>query len=84
MIHFTRHAEDKFEILRKHGLKISKRLITDSINTPDVIDKSRLPLLIAQKSLDRDHVLRVVYKIENNIKIVITFYPGRIKQYGKR
>jgi mRNA-degrading endonuclease RelE of RelBE toxin-antitoxin system len=83
MIHFTKHAGEKFNILKKHSLNISKQFIIETVNAPDQIDHSRLPLLIAQKSLDSTHVLRVVYKVEDNIRIIITFYPGGIKQYGK-
>jgi len=39
--------------------------------------------LIAQRKIDRDYVLRVVYKQEFGIIKVITFYPGRRKQYEK-
>ncbi len=35
------------------------------------------------RKIDRNHVLRVVYKQEFGIVKVITFYPGRIKQYEK-
>lgn len=63
MIYFTRHAEEKFDILKKHGLKISKHFVINTLNSPDAVDHSRLPLLIAQKYLDSQHVLRVVYKI---------------------
>jgi len=44
VIHFTKHAEEKFKILK-------------------------------------EHIFRVVYKKENNNKIIITFYPGRVKKY---
>ncbi len=50
---------------------------------PDLIDKSRLPLLIAQRKIGRNHVLRVVYKQEFGIIKIITFYPARKKQYEK-
>lgn len=84
MIYFTKHSEDKFEILKEHDFELSKETIIETLNNPDLIDRSRLPLLIAQKRINNNHVLRVVYKEENNAKIVITFYPGRIKQYGQQ
>ncbi|MBI3589058.1 MAG: DUF4258 domain-containing protein [Candidatus Liptonbacteria bacterium] len=83
MIIFTKHAENKFEILKRHQFPISKKLVTDALENPDLIDHSRQPLLIAQKKIDRDHVLRVVFKKELGNTKVITFYPGRIKQYEK-
>lgn len=81
MIHFTKHAREKFVILEKHEFRISKEKVVETITNPDKIDYSRSPLFIAQKDINSSHVLRVVYKVENNIKIIITFYPGRRKQY---
>ena len=82
MIYFTRHAQNKFFILQKHGIFISKNQVKRTIENPEHIDYSRLPLLIAQSRIDTSHILRVVYKQESDAKKVITFYPGRIKQYG--
>ena len=82
MIHFTRHAQDKFDILARHGVELSKDQVIQTVFYPDLVDKNtRFPLIIAQKELDKEHVLRVVYKQEDNIKSIITFYPGRKKQY---
>lgn len=84
MIHFTKHALEKFEILKRHGFVVSKAVITGALETPDLVDYSKLPLKIAQREFDKDHVLRVVYREENNTKIVITFYPGRKIDYEKK
>lgn len=84
MIIFTRHAGEKFNLLRKHKFIISKKEVLETIASPNLIDYSRLPLLIAQRKFDRTHVLRVVYKEEQGNMKVITFYPGRLKNYGKK
>ena len=84
MIIFTKHARDKFRILRKHKFIVSEEKVLETLNRPDLIDYSRLPLFIAQKKFDRSHVLRVVYKKEQGNMKVITFYPGRLKNYGKK
>ncbi len=81
MIHFTKYAEEKFKILREHKFEISKIRVIEALNNPDLIDNSRFPLLIAQRQINTDYALRVVYKKENGNKIIITFYPVRIKQY---
>ncbi|MBI4050522.1 MAG: DUF4258 domain-containing protein [Candidatus Doudnabacteria bacterium] len=83
MIYFTKHATNKFEILRRHKVYVSEAQVIETISSPDLTDESRLPLLIAQKALDQTHVLRVVYKQENGMIRVITFYPGRKSQYEK-
>ena len=84
MIIFTKHARDKFGILKKHKFIVSEKKVLEVLSKPDLIDYSRLPLLIAQKKFDSTHVLRVVYREEQGIIKVITFYPGRSKNYGKK
>ena len=84
MIIFTKHARDKFGILKKHKFIVSEKKVLEVLSKPDLIDYSRLPLLIAQKKFDSTHVLRVVYKEEQGDMKVITFYPGRSKNYGKK
>ncbi|MBU2635342.1 DUF4258 domain-containing protein [Patescibacteria group bacterium] len=79
MIHFTKHAREKFDILKEHKFQISREQVIQTINNPELIDRSRYPLLIAQKQINTNYVLRIVYKKENSNKIIITFYPGRIK-----
>ena len=80
---FTKHAEEKFSVLRRHGIRISKKQVLKIISAPELVDHAKLPLLIAQSSFDTTRVLRVVYKIEQNAIVVITFYPGRKSQYEK-
>ena len=83
MIRFTRHASEKFLILRRHGVVVSKGMVMRAVTHPEIIDHSRIPLRIAQISFDKARVLRVVYRQEKDEKIVITFYPGRKSQYAK-
>lgn len=84
MIRFTKHASEKFVILRRHGIVLSESMVIRTITTPEVIDRSRLPLKIAQCNFDKTRVLRVVYKEVNDDVLIITFYPGRKTQYEKK
>jgi len=84
VIHFTKHAREKFDILKEHKFKISREQVIETINNPELIDRSHFSLLIAQKQINTNYVLRVVYKKENSNKIIITFYTGRTKQYEQR
>ena len=83
MIVFTRHAREKFLLLKSHGVTVTEKQVRDALEVPYLIDHSRFPLLIAQIGFDAHRVLRVVYKQGSDIKTVITFYPGRRKQYEK-
>jgi len=84
MIIFTKHAKDKFEILKRHKFYISEKQVLETIEKPDLIDYTRAPILIAQRKFDKKHVLRVVYKKESQVIKIITFYPGRKEQYAKK
>ena len=79
-IHFTKHAKEKFTVLSRHGVRLSPRKVITTVESPEQIDYSRMPLYIAQATLDSNRVLRVVYKIEDSAIIIITFYPGRKSQ----
>lgn len=81
MIRFTKHAEKKFLVLARHGFRITKDLVILTVEEPEIIDPRRSPLLIAQRQIDYRHVLRVVYKEEDDDLVIITFYPGRRTQY---
>lgn len=80
---FTRHASvDKVAMLKKHNFISSKKFIKDVIRNPENEDKETdFPKIIASKSLDEKHVLRVVYKKEGDIMTVITFYPAPKGRY---
>ncbi len=80
---FTQHAINKLEILISHKFIISKEVIENSAFNPDRVESRYKNRLIAQKELDSDHVLRIVYEeTEKEIRI-ITFYPGRKERYAK-
>ncbi len=82
---FTKHAAvDKFAMLKRHGFKtpIRKRSIKAVILHPEHEDaESDFPKIIASGSIDEKHILRVVYRKEGDIIIVITFYPAEKGRY---
>jgi hypothetical protein len=84
MIVFTKHAKEKFLVLKRHGVNVTEKQVFNALEFPDMLDRARFPLFIAQIVFDAHRVLRVVYKQENGVKTVITFYPGRRKQYEKK
>ena len=80
---YTKHAlVDKFAILKKHGFKVLKKQISKTIANPENEDrKSDEPKIIASRSIDKKHVLRVVYRKESGRIIIITFYPAEKGRY---
>lgn len=80
---FSKHSIEKLEILKDHNIFVDKEFIINTINNPDLIESGYKGRTIAQKILDGNHVLRVVYEQQKeNIKVV-TMYPGRRKRYEK-
>jgi len=69
MTYFTKYAENKFDILNKHKVYFTREQIGDVINLPNKINKKG-NYLAAQKEN-----IKVIYKKENGIIKVITFYP---------
>ena len=79
---FTKHAEEKFENLARVGVFVTKRDVIKTITQPDHLDREiDFPQIIASRLLSKTRILRVVYKMENDIMTVITFYPAKIGRY---
>lgn len=83
MVIYTKHAEEKFRILKEQGFVVQKRIIEETVKSPELIDCSQSSLLIVQKSIDEKHILKVVFKKENGIIKIITFYPMRKRRLKK-
>jgi len=83
-IEFTNHAEYKLALLKAHGFKINKDQIKDVITDPDAVKKGKKGRQIAQKVINKTHILRVVYITKNKTIRVITLYPARRTRYENK
>lgn len=83
VIEFSMHSLLKIEILKSHGINISKEIIEDIISFPDKIEIGYKGRSIAQKGFDETRVLRVVYETKPEKIWVVTVYPGRRSRYEK-
>ena len=75
------HAEEKFEILRRHGFVVSKRQVRETLRRPEKVEEGFRGRKIAQRRISEKHVLRVVYEERQKEIGVVTFYPGRRSRY---
>lgn len=82
-INFSEHSKLKIDILKKHGVTVSKQLIEDIINKPSKTEVGYKNRKIAQGNLDAEHVLRVIYEESAEVVLIITLYPGRKDRYEK-
>ena len=71
MIYFTKYSEQKFDILNKYKVFITKEQVEDTAKLPNQLLKKK-NYLIAKKD-----GTAVVYKKENDIIKIITFYPTK-------
>ena len=81
---FTQHAKQKLARVRKAGFTLTLKQVKQAVLHPRRVEDREGGTLIATTPLDEDHVLRVVYRPEENrddIIVIITFYPGRRKAY---
>lgn len=76
------HARLKLEILTEHKVFFTERQIKDAVKKPDKILYGRKNRKIAQKVIDADHVLRVIFEEYKEEIVIITFYPGRRERYA--
>lgn len=79
--YFTNHAKEKFAKVKKAGFPLKNEQVENAIENPNKVENREDGTIIATKILNAFFLLRVVYRIENDIMIVITFYPARRKDY---
>lgn len=69
MIYFTKYADKKFDVLNTHKVYIRKEAVERAIKNPEIT--RRIGKL---QTAQRDN-LKVVYRQEDEVKKIITFYP---------
>ncbi|MEW6162468.1 MAG: DUF4258 domain-containing protein [Nitrospirota bacterium] len=82
-IEFSMHSLLKIEILKSHGIDVSKEKVEDVVRNPDRIEEGYKNRSVAQKGFDETRVLRVVYEALPEKLYVVTVYPGRRPRYEK-
>lgn len=82
---YTRHAKRKFvEERYVEQLKITKNTIRRTLQNPILEDKTRGEKITAVGEIDKEHRLIVIYRVENNSKKVITFFPTEKGRYESK
>lgn len=82
-IRFSDHAQLKMEILASHGVIINADFVVETVRSLDKLETGEEDKLIAQKQLNKNLVLRVVYREFSTLISIITLYPGRRSRYEK-
>ncbi|MFP5273193.1 DUF4258 domain-containing protein [Coleofasciculus sp.] len=82
-LRFSDHALFKLDLLSQRGIVIHQDFVIDTIQSPDRRELGEGEKITAQKNLDENLVLRVVYREYEAFILVITLYPGRRSRYEK-
>jgi hypothetical protein len=77
----TAHARQKYQILKRHACVITEEAVMETVEEPDSLREGRRNRLIAQRAVNREHVLRVIYEKQGNTIVIIAFYPARRERY---
>jgi hypothetical protein len=80
-IKFTKHAVEKFELMKRYGFEISKKQVVETVLNPERLSE-RDNQYFAIKVINSKHALRVVYEKRKGYLVAITFYPVRRERYG--
>lgn len=82
-IRLSDHAMFKLTLLIERGMVIAQEVIIETIRFPDRQEMGEGEKITAQKQLDENLVLRVVYREYEAFILVITLYPGKRSRYEK-
>lgn len=82
-IRFSEHSQLKVDILASRGVSIDLDFVVETVRSPDKLETGEEDKLIAQKRLDENLVLRVVYRDFGSFILIIPLYPGRRSRYEK-
>jgi hypothetical protein len=60
-VRFTRHAVEKFELLKRYGFEVNKKEVVGAVLHPERVDE-RGSQFFATGMINSKHALRVVYE----------------------
>ena len=82
-IRFSEHSQLKIDVLASRGVVIDLDFVVETVRSPDKLEIGEEDKLIAQKRLDENLVLRVVYRDFGSFILIITLHPDRRSRYEK-
>ncbi len=78
---FTKHAEEKFIVMKRLGWTLTKAQIKETISSSQWRGSSRFGQKTAMTLVDKNHILRVIMNQEGDIITVVTFHIARRGKY---
>ena len=75
ILHYTKHANDKFFMLQRHGRQVFKDDINGIIKFPDSVEQKKDLYFANGKLSSEDEFWQVIYQKDSTIVKILTFYP---------
>jgi uncharacterized DUF497 family protein len=64
-----------------HNCTITEEEVKKTVEEPDSVKEGRRERMIAQRVVNKEHLLRVIYEKRRDDIVIITFYPARRERY---
>lgn len=82
---FTVHAiYDTFAKVESFGWKITEKRVKDTVKHPKWTGVTKTGEETAMSLVDEKHILRVIFRRERDIIVVVTFHIARRGKYGSQ
>lgn len=78
---FTAYAKSKFIFLREHGFPVDEEWVSRTMQEPEHVSRGQMGRWVAQRRINDEHLLRVIYEEGPHERVVVTFYPARRNRY---
>ena len=78
---FTNHAIEKFSVIENLGWHLTKARIKNTIQQPKWTGVTKQNQTTAMQLVDENHIVRVVFRQEDDTITVITFHIARRGKY---
>ena len=78
---FSKHSLEKIRILNEHGFQTNKKAVVDIMKNPDTIISGYKGRKIAQKIINSEYIIRVIFMEHVDSRRIITVYPAKRRRY---
>ena len=60
---------------------MAEETVIGAVCNPEKVERSRNNRFVAERAIDEEHLIRVIYEIRGDEMAIITFYPARKSRY---
>lgn len=75
ILHYTKHAEEKFFVLQRHGRQVLKEDVNEIVKFPESIEEKGTLTFARGMVHSLSERWEAVYKKDETVISILTFYP---------